>query len=60
MCVFVCVVCVGPVGDGESAMGQGTVAGLEGDLGVWRGDMWKVTCCNGNRGPEAVPIGKKK
>ena len=51
---------VDPVGDGESAMGQGTVAGLGGDVGVWRGVRWKVACCNGNRWPEVVPIGKRK
>ena len=68
MCVCVCAcVCVRgvPVGDGESVMavkslGQGTVAGLGGDVVVWTGVRWKVAACNGNRGPDVVPIGKMK
>ena len=66
MCVCSNVrMCVGPVGDCESAMdvkvlGQGTVAGLGGDIGVWRGGRWKVAGCSGSRGPEVVPIGKSK
>ena len=36
------------------------VAGLGGDVGVWRGVRWKVAGCSGSRGPEVVPRGKRK
>ena len=36
------------------------VAGLGGDVGVWRGVRWIVAGCIGSRGPEVVPRGKRK
>ena len=36
------------------------MAGLGGDVGVWRGVRWKVAGCSGSRGPEVVPRGKRK
>ena len=36
------------------------MAGLGGDIGVWRGVRWKVAGCSGSRGPEVVPIGESK
>ena len=31
------------------------MAGLGGDVGVWRVVRWKVAGCSGSRGPEVVP-----
>ena len=36
------------------------MAGLGGDVGVWREVRWKVSGCSGIRGPEVVPRGKRK
>ena len=36
------------------------MVGLGGDVGVWRGVRWNVAFCNGSRGPDVVPIGKRK
>ena len=36
------------------------MAGLGGDVDVWRGVRWKVAGCSGSRGPEVVPRGKRK
>ena len=36
------------------------MAGLGGDVDVWRGVRWKVAACSGSRGPEVVPRGKRK
>ena len=36
------------------------VPAFGGDVGVWRGDRWKVAGCSGSRGPEVVPRGKRK
>ena len=36
------------------------MAGLGGDVGVWRGVRWKAAGCGGSRGPEVVPRGKRK
>ena len=36
------------------------MAGLAGNVGVWRGVRWKVSGCSGSRGPEVVPRGKRK
>ena len=36
------------------------MAGLGGDVGVWRGVRWKLAGCSGSRGPEVVPRGKRK
>ena len=36
------------------------MAGLGGDVGVWRGVRWKLAGCSGSRGAEVVPRGKRK
>ena len=36
------------------------MAGLGGDVGVWRGVRWKLAGCSGSRGPEVLPRGKRK
>ena len=41
------------------SLGRGTVAGLGGDVGVWRGVRWKVADCSGSRGSEVVPRGNR-
>ena len=36
------------------------MAGLGGNVGVWRGVRWKVADCSGSRGLEVVPRGNRK
>ena len=36
------------------------MAGLGGDVGVWRGVRWKMAGCSGIRGPEVVPRRESK
>ena len=36
------------------------MAGLGGDVGVWRGIRWKMAGCSGSRRPEVVPRGKRE